>query len=54
MKHAGPATLRTLAPLLAEIRRDMAGTTERKPGTFYRKRQACCIFTKIRPASSPI
>jgi hypothetical protein len=49
-----PPPSEPLAPLLAEIRRDMAGTTERKPGTFYRKRQACCIFTKIRPASSPI
>jgi hypothetical protein len=44
MKHAGPATLRTLAPLLAEIRRDMAGITERKPGTFYRKGQGLLHF----------
>jgi hypothetical protein len=38
MKHATPAAIRALAPLLAEIRRDpMPGVTERKPGTFYRR-----------------
>jgi hypothetical protein len=44
MKHAGPTTLRTLAPLLAEIRRDLIGVIEKKPGTFYRKGQGLLHF----------
>jgi hypothetical protein len=38
MKHAGPAAIQTLAPLLVELRRAAArGITERKPGSFYWK-----------------
>jgi hypothetical protein len=44
MKHAGPAALITLAPLLAELRRDAPGITERKPGTFYWMGQALLHF----------
>jgi hypothetical protein len=44
MKHAGLSALRTLAPLLAEIRGDRTGITEKKPGTFYRKGQALLHF----------
>jgi len=45
MKHATPAAIRTLAPLLAEIRRvPLAGVVEKKPGTFYRKGQGLLHF----------
>ena len=44
MKHAGPAALRALAPLLAEIRRDLPGIVEKKPGIFTRKGQALLHF----------
>ncbi|MGY4826949.1 hypothetical protein ACVNIS_00070 [Sphaerotilaceae bacterium SBD11-9] len=43
MKHASPATIAALAPLLARIR--AAGRlTERKPGTFYRGPKAFLHF----------
>jgi hypothetical protein len=35
MKHAGPATLATLAPLLARVR-TLPGLVERAPGCFYK------------------
>ena len=44
MKHAGPETIAALAPLLAEIRRDMNGVIEKKPGTFYAKGQSLLHF----------
>ena len=45
MKHAGPAALKTLTPLLAEIRREARpGVSERKPGTFYCKGQGLLHF----------
>ena len=34
MKHAGPATLQALAPLLARVRA-LPGLVERTPGCFY-------------------
>ncbi|MBV9509805.1 MAG: hypothetical protein JO303_05945 [Caulobacteraceae bacterium] len=43
MKHAGPAALDALAPLLEAIRA-RPGLTERKPGVFYRKHQAWLHF----------
>ena len=47
MKHAGPASLDTLEPLLAEIRL-LAGIdpkiVEKKRGTFYRKGKAWLHF----------
>ena len=44
MKHAGPAALKRLAPLLTAVRRQAPGVTERKPGTFYSKGQALLHF----------
>ena len=45
MKHAGPAALKALAPLLAEIRCDLPGAViERKPGTFYCKGKGLLHF----------
>ncbi len=35
MKHAGPAALARLAPLLADLR-ELPALRERTPGTFYR------------------
>jgi len=35
MKHAGAATLQTLAPLLTRLR-TLPGMVERSPGCFYR------------------
>jgi hypothetical protein len=43
MKHAGPATLEELAPLLSEVR-VLPGLIEKKPGIFYRKSQAFLHF----------
>jgi hypothetical protein len=43
VKHAGPATLEALAPLLAAIRA-LNIFDERKPGIFYRKGQAALHF----------
>ncbi len=43
MKHAGPAALDTVQPLLAQLRL-IEGLTERKPGTFYRKSRAFLHF----------
>ena len=43
MKHAGPATIERLTPLLAEIRK-LGGLTEKKPGVFYRKSRAFLHF----------
>ena len=43
MKHAGPATLDAIEPLLAELRtRD--GMKERKRGVFYRKGRSFLHF----------
>jgi len=44
MKHATPRALKQLAPLLDQLRRDLADVTERKPGTFYRRSQALLHF----------
>jgi hypothetical protein len=43
MKHAGPASLERLAPLLVELR-TLPGLVERKPGTFYLRSQAFLHF----------
>jgi len=43
MKHAGPDTLATLAPLLARIRA-LPGLVERTPGCFYRGSKAFLHF----------
>jgi hypothetical protein len=43
VKHAGPATLEALAPLLAAIRA-LNIFDERKPGVFYRKGHAALHF----------
>ena len=43
MKHAGPQTLRTLAPLLARLRA-LPGLVERTPGCFYRGSKAFLHF----------
>ncbi len=43
MKHAGPATLQTLAPLLARLR-TLPGLVERSPGCFYRGSKAFLHF----------
>ena len=43
MKHAGPATLQTLAPLLARLRA-FASLVERRPGCFYRGSKAFLHF----------
>jgi hypothetical protein len=45
VKHAGAETLARLAPLLDAVRA-VAGQTlnERKPGTFYRRREAFLHF----------
>ena len=43
MKHATPAALDQLEPLLARIR-GIPGLVERKPGTFYRKSSAFLHF----------
>ena len=43
MKHAGPAALEALAPLLALLR-SRADLVERTPGCFYRRSQAFLHF----------
>ncbi|HEX7887050.1 MAG TPA: hypothetical protein VF474_13825 [Phenylobacterium sp.] len=43
MKHASPAALDTLDPLLAELR-TLAGLVERSRGVFYRKGRAFLHF----------
>jgi hypothetical protein len=43
MKHAGPASLTQLAPLLERIRA-LGHLTERKPGTFYLRSSAFLHF----------
>lgn len=43
MKHAGAATLATLAPLLDELRR-VNGLIERTPGSFYLRSKAYLHF----------
>jgi len=43
MKHAGPATLQTLAALLARLR-TLPGIVERSPGCFYRGSKAFLHF----------
>lgn len=43
MKHATPATLDELEPLLAQIRR-LEGLKEKARGTFYRKGRAFLHF----------
>ena len=43
MKHAGAATLQTLAPLLARLRA-LPGSVERSPGCFYRGSKAFLHF----------
>ena len=43
MKHAGPATLLTLEPLLLRLRA-LPGLVERTPGCFYRGSKAFLHF----------
>jgi len=43
MKHAGPATLETLAPLLARLGA-LPGLVERRPGCFYKGSKAFLHF----------
>lgn len=43
MRHAGPEDLAKIEPLLARVRQ-LGGLVERKPGTFYRKRDAFLHF----------
>lgn len=43
MRHAGPATLATLASLLGDLRA-LPALVERRPGIFYRKSQAFLHF----------
>ena len=43
MKHAGPVTLQTLAPLLARLR-VLPGLVERSPGCFYKGSKAFLHF----------
>ena len=43
MKHAGPATLATLEPLLVRLRA-LPGLIEKKPGIFYLKSSAYLHF----------
>jgi len=43
LKHAGPATLAALAPLLRRLRQ-MPSLVERTPGSFYRKSKAYLHF----------
>lgn len=43
MKHAGPAALARLEPLLKRLRDDTP-LVERTPGSFYLKSKACLHF----------
>ena len=43
MKHASPASLDRLAPLLEQLRA-ISGLIERTPGTFYRRSAAFLHF----------
>ena len=43
MKHASPATLAALAPLLLAVRA-LPGLVERRPGCFYRRSLAFLHF----------
>jgi hypothetical protein len=43
VKHAGPAALEALDPLLAELR-SVDGLDEKKPGVFYRGSKAFLHF----------
>lgn len=43
MKHAGPAALDALEPLIAELRA-LPGITEKSRGIFYRKSKAFLHF----------
>ena len=43
MRHAGPATLQTLEPVLARLRA-LPGLVERTPGCFYRGSKAFLHF----------
>ncbi len=43
MKHAGPATLQALEPLLARVRA-LPGLVERTPGCFYQGAKAFLHF----------
>jgi len=43
MKHAGPDSLQTLAPLLVRLRA-LPGLVERTPGCFYKGSQAFLHF----------
>ncbi len=43
MKHAGPQTLQSLAPLLARLRA-LPGLVERTPGCFYKGSKAFLHF----------
>ena len=43
MKHAGPATLTLLEPLLVQLR-SFGGLVERTPGSFYKKSKAYLHF----------
>ena len=43
MKHASPASLERLAPLLEQLR-GVAGLVERTPGSFYRRSAAFLHF----------
>ena len=43
MKHAGPATLTLLEPLLVQLR-SCGGLVERTPGSFYKKSKAYLHF----------
>ena len=60
MKHAGPATLQALEPLLARVRA-LPGLVERTPGCFYQGAKAFLhfhedpkgLFADIRCGDSP-
>jgi hypothetical protein len=43
VKHAGPAALATIEPLLDQLR-GVDGLVEKKPGTFYRRSRAFLHF----------
>jgi hypothetical protein len=43
MKHAGPAALDAIEPILAQVRA-VPGLTEKSRGTFYRKSRAALHF----------